>query len=85
LKDGEKKDMDLVGIFLKEEWGFVHLQSYRVSDQVPRFIFTFWNAVVKALDIMLKMSSLFDPQMDGQIDSINQTFEWYLSNACNYK
>jgi transposase InsO family protein len=85
LKDGEKKATDLVKIFLKEVWRFHGLPSSIVSDRDSRFTSAFWSSLVKALDIRLKMSSPFHPQMDGQTEKVNQTLECYLRNYCNYE
>jgi hypothetical protein len=58
LKDGEKSATDLVKIFQKEVWRFHGLPSNIVSDRDSTFTSTFWKALVKALDIRLKMFSI---------------------------
>jgi hypothetical protein len=65
LNDGEKKDMDLVKIFLKEVWRFNGLPLNMVSDQNSRVTSAFSSSLVKACDIRLKISSPFHPQTDG--------------------
>jgi hypothetical protein len=85
LKDGKKKATDLVKIFLKEVWGFHGLPSNIISDRDSRFTSTFGSSLVEALDIQLKISSPFHPQIDGQTERVNQILECYLRNYCNYE
>jgi hypothetical protein len=67
LTDCEKKAWCLVTvIFLKGVWGVHGLPSNIVSDRDSRFTCTFWNAVVEAHDIRLKMSLPCNLQTDGQ-------------------
>jgi hypothetical protein len=85
LKNGEKKATDLVKIFLKEVWRFHGLPLNIVSDRDYRFTSAYCEALIKALDIRLKMSSPFYPQTDGDTEQVNQKLECYLRNCCNYQ
>jgi hypothetical protein len=56
-----------------------------VSDRDSRFTSAFWKALVKALDIWLKMPSPFHPPTDGQTEWVNHMLECYQRNSCNFK
>ena len=49
-----------------------------VSDQDPRFMGDFWQALMKTLKVSLGMSSAYHPQTDGQTEKVNNVIGVYL-------
>jgi transposase InsO family protein len=52
-----------------------------VSDRGTQFTSKFWERLHKALDTQLHFSSAYHPQIDGQIERVNQILEDML-RAC---
>ena len=52
-----------------------------VSDRDPRLTSEFWHELQKALGTRLDFSTAFHPQIDGQIEHLNQILEDMLC-AC---
>ena len=46
-----------------------------VSDRESRFTSEFWDSLQTALGTTLRVSSIFHPQDDGQIEQMNQVME----------
>jgi hypothetical protein len=51
-----------------------------VSDRDPKFTSKFWRALWKCMGSELKMSTLFCPQIDGQIERVNLVIQQFLRN-----
>ncbi|WVY98895.1 hypothetical protein V8G54_031046 [Vigna mungo] len=49
-----------------------------VSDRDPVFISRFWSDLLKFSGTLLRMSSSYHPQTDGQTEVMNRTIEQYL-------
>ena len=56
-------------LFLREVFRHHGLPSNIVSDRDPRFTAKFWDALQKALDVQLLMSTAAHPQTDGQSEA----------------
>jgi transposase InsO family protein len=52
-----------------------------VSDRGRQFTSRFWERLHEALDTQLRFSSAYHPQIDGQIERVNQILEDML-RAC---
>ena len=59
-------------LFLREVFRHHELSSNIVSDRDPRFTAKFWEALQKALDVQLLISTTAHPQIDGSIRSCRQ-------------
>ena len=51
---------------------------YIVSDRDPVFTRKFWQALVKRTGDVLKMSTTYHPETDGQTERVNQQVECFL-------
>jgi hypothetical protein len=49
-----------------------------VSDQDPRFLGEFWQALMKTLGVKTSISSAYHPQTDGQTEKANHVIGTYL-------
>jgi len=55
-----------------------------VSDRGPQFVSAFWKEFCRILGIMLKLSTAFHPQTDGQTEIMNQYLAQRLRPFVNY-
>jgi transposase InsO family protein len=55
-----------------------------VSDRGTQFISQFWTQLLLRLGIILKHSSSFYPETDGQTERINTSVEAYLRAFMNF-
>lgn len=49
-----------------------------VSDHDPLFVSRFWQELFKLSGTKLRMSSVYHPQSNGQIEVLNRAIENYL-------
>src|SRR5436190_23848083 len=56
-----------------------------ISDRGMTYTSKFWQSLTTQLGIKHKCSTAFHPQMDGQMERMNQTVEQYLRTYINYK
>jgi hypothetical protein len=54
------------------------LPQILVSDRDPVFTSQFWQAVFRTTGTKLRMSTAHHPEIDGQIEHVNQSIECYL-------
>jgi transposase InsO family protein len=83
-KDG-KTTADLAKIFAKEIWKLYGLPTDIVLDRDSRFTSMTWKAFIGTLGIKPRMSMVFHPQTDRQMERLNQTIEAYLCSFVNYE
>jgi transposase InsO family protein len=61
------------------------LPSAIVSDRGSKFVSLFWGALMKRLNVRLRLSTAYQPQTDGQTERTNQALEHYLRIHCEYR
>jgi len=73
---------DIVTIFLDNVFKLHGLPKIIVTDRDPIFTSNVWQALFKALEVKLHLSSAYHPQTDGQTERVNQCLENYLRCMC---
>jgi hypothetical protein len=56
-----------------------------ILDCDPKFVFRFWQELLKQLGTQAAMSSAYHPQTDGQTERANRTLEDMLKAFVNYR
>ena len=75
----------LVDVFVKAVFTKYDIRVSFTSNRESHFILHFWSHFYYYLKICLDYSTAFHPQMDGQTEHQNQTFEQYLQSYVNYQ
>ena len=75
---------DVADVFLKEVWKHHGLPTEIISDMNAKFAGEFWQSLCKNLGIKRKMSTVYHPQTDGQMERVNQVLGGYLCIFINY-
>jgi len=68
----------LARLFRDNVWKLHRLPKSIILDRGPQFTAELMRELNKMLGIKSKMSTVFHPQTDGQIERINQKLEQYL-------
>ncbi|PNY03372.1 hypothetical protein L195_g026699 [Trifolium pratense] len=68
----------IASIFVKEIVRLHGVPKSILSDRDPLFVSIFWKELFKLLGTVLKMSSAYHPQTDGQPEVVNRCLESYL-------
>jgi len=63
-----RKAKELAGIFVREIWRLHGLPKRIVSDRDTVFMSSFWQEVMRLLEVELDKSSAYHPQTDGQTE-----------------
>jgi len=77
-----RKAKELARIFVCEVWRLYGLPKRIVSDRDTVFMSSFWQEVMRLLEVALDKSSAYHLQTDGQIERVNQVLEHYLRTYC---
>ena len=75
---------DVAEAFLKELWKLHGLPSEIISDMDAKFAGEFWELLCKKPGIKWKMSTAYHPQIEGQMERVNQVLEGYICIFVNY-
>jgi len=68
----------LVRLFRDNVWKLHGLLKSVVSDRGPQFVAELTKKLNKILGIKIRLSIVFHPQTDGQIERMNQELEQHL-------
>ena len=68
----------LVRLFRDNMWKLHGLLESVVSDRGPQFVVELTKELNQMLGIKTKLSTVFHPQIDGQMEQMNQELEQYL-------
>ena len=68
----------LARLFKDNVWKLHGLPESVVSDRGPQFAAELTKELNRMLGIKMKLSTAFHPQMDGQMERMNQELEQYL-------
>jgi hypothetical protein len=69
---------DFAELYADHVFCFHGLSREFITDRDTRFTSAFWKRVTELLGTKTVMSSLFNPQSDGQTERVYQTLETYL-------
>ena len=75
----------LARLFLNNVWKLHGLPESVVSDRGPQFVAELTKELNRMLVIKMKLSTVFHPQTDGQIEQMNQELEQYLQFFVDYR
>lgn len=80
--------LSVAKLFLQHIYRLHGLPTSIVSDRDRVFTSQLWQELFRLADVSLKMSTAYHPQMDGQMERVNQCMETFLRcfvNACPSK
>ena len=76
---------DTAKLFIDNIYRYHGLPDDIISDRGFQFVSKFWQSLFKILQVEIKLSSAFHPQIDGQTEWINQVLKQYLHCIINYQ
>jgi hypothetical protein len=76
---------EVAKLFKDHIFPFVGLLKKIISNRDPWFTSTFFKELCKQLDVTQNLSITYYPQMDGQLEKINQHIEIVLQIYYNYQ
>src|SRR5258708_8640822 len=72
-------------IFLEHVWRHHRLPEAIISDRGSAFVSNFSRELAALLDIQLTPSTAYHPQMDRQMEQVNQEIEAYLRDFVSHR
>ena len=76
---------ELARLFRDNVWKLHELLECMISDRGPQFVAELTKKLNKILEIETKLLTVFHPQIDGQIEQMNQELEQYLRFFTEYR
>jgi len=76
---------DLIRLFRDNVWKLHRLPESVVSNRGPQFTVELTKELNRILETEMKLSTLFHPQTDGQMERMNQELEQYLQFFVDYR
>jgi len=76
---------ELARLFRDNVWKLHGLLECMISDRGPQFVAELIKKLNKILEIETKLSTVFHPQIDRQIEQMNQELEQYLRFFTEYR
>jgi len=75
----------LARLFRDNVWKLYGLPESIISDRGPQFVAGIIRELNRILRIESKLLTVFHPQIDGQIERVNQELEQYLRMFIDYR
>jgi len=75
----------LARLFRDNVWKLYGLPESIISDRGPQFVAGIIQELNRILRIESKLLTVFHPQIDGQIERVNQELEQYLRMFIDYR
>jgi len=76
---------ELARLFKDNVWKLHRLPESIISDRGSQFAAELIRELNRTLEIESKLSTVFHPQTDGQIERVNQELEQYLRMFIDYR
>ena len=76
---------ELVRLFRDNVWKLHGLPESVISNRELQFVTELTKELNRMLEIKMRLSMVFHPQMDGQIEWMNQELEQYLQFFTEYR
>jgi hypothetical protein len=70
--------------FVDNVYRYHGLSDDIITNRGPQFVSKFWRSLFGILKVDIKLSSAFHPQIDGQMERVNQVLEQHLKCTINY-
>ena len=75
---------DIIRFYINIIFRYKGPPDFIISDRGPQFVSNFWKEFYRILNIKLKLSTAYHPQIDGQTEIINQYIDQRLRPFVNY-
>ena len=76
---------EIAKIYRDKIWKLHRISRTILSDRGPQFALKFMEEFTKVLGTKRKLSMVYHPQTDGQIERMNQKIGMFLRHYMNYQ